>query len=120
MRYAILYHDMVVGHSTFEQPFVLVGMALGQFEPASAFEQLRPLLSARAHATPADDVDAERGNEEHLDPMNPVVEQLPLRVADADGRLLNARVCGLWTDAGELVVLASINDAAFWRGVAES
>jgi hypothetical protein len=47
-RYAILYHDMVVGHSTFEQPFLLVGMARGQFEPASAFERLRPLLSARA------------------------------------------------------------------------
>ena len=119
MRYAILLHDTVVGHSTFEQRFVLVGMAEGQFEPAPAFEQLRPLLPAREHATPADDVDAEGANEEHLDPMNPVVEQLPLRVADSDGRVLNARICGLWADAGELVVLTSINDAAFWRGVAE-
>lgn len=51
--------------------------------------------------------------------MNPMVEQLPLRVADSHGRVLNARICGLWTDAEELVVLASINDAAFWRGVAE-
>jgi hypothetical protein len=107
LRYSILFHDTVVGLSTFELPFVLVGMAAGQFELAPAFEQLRPLLQAREHATPADDVDAERASEEHLDPMNPVAEQLPLRVADADGRVLSARICRLWKSESKMTTRVS-------------
>lgn len=121
MRYAILFHDVVVGHSAFEQPNVLLGIAEGCFHPTVAFERLRPLLPAAGR--PADARGAGRVSAEDLDRlslMSPIVERLPLRVADADGRLLNARVCGLAPVAGQLLVAAWINDAAFWRAVAES
>jgi hypothetical protein len=52
--------------------------------------------------------------------MHPAVEELPLRVPDTEGRVLNARVCGLGPVAEPMMVVAWMNDATFWRVVAES
>jgi hypothetical protein len=52
--------------------------------------------------------------------LDSAVEKLPLRVADAEGRVLNARICGLGSVAAPMMIVAWINDAAFWRAVAES
>lgn len=110
MRYTILFDDLVVGHSSFEMANVFGGSAEGELDPTAAFDRVRPLLPPSGRTTQATD---------WLDLMDPAIEQLPLRVADGDGRALNARVFGLGILDGRLTVMAWINDAAFWRGVAE-
>ena len=117
MRYTILFDDLVVGHSSFEMANEFGGSAEGELEPTAAFDRVRPLLPSSGITTQA--ADPEMPHDPWLDLMDPAIEQLPLRVADADGRALNARVYGLGILDGRLTVMAWINDAAFWRGVAE-
>lgn len=117
MQYAILFQDTVVEYSAFEEPNALFGLAEGRFEPTPGFEQLRPLLQALEREPGAAD---DPSGDDWLMMMNPAVEKLPLRVADEQGRVLNARVCGLGAVAGLMTAAAWINDAAFWRAVAES
>jgi hypothetical protein len=119
MRYAILFHDAVVGHSAFEQAHVIVGLAEGHFEPTAAFERLRPLLPPNEYALDTHGMEVDNSDWGALSVVHPAFERIPLRVADHAGRLINARVCGLGAVAAQMLVVAWINDEAFWRGVAE-
>ena len=104
--YEIRYRGEPVGYTRFETVLEMMGFAEGLLECRPSFESLRSELASWQEPEP------------EFASIAFVPAGVDLAVFTAEGRRLLARVDNLREESAQIYIMASVNDADFWRAAA--
>ncbi|HET7550629.1 MAG TPA: hypothetical protein VFK04_05020 [Gemmatimonadaceae bacterium] len=86
MAFAIFYRGVPIGYSELEHFDDGMGVAIGQFRPTPAYEQLRPVF--RRYSEALGETSAHETDEVALQAFQREVAALRLEIRDSDGRVI--------------------------------